>query len=433
MKQSAAPASLIESGIKALADRVQAFADALLPHSLFLPQVNVRLSGRAVAAPGSDLPIDCLGLPETMAWGLFGPLLQGVSEEATVQRTAEATRLLDEQMAHSVVLVNRQPSEHTTSFIALRPVRVASDTLRLPPLLCNYLEADFDGDQIAVFLPVSEEAQEEAQDLFSVLGHLRRDPSRLLAPYNGLVPGHGFLYGLAERSRNDTGRAEIAALFGRELPSGLLDRATLNAMILAYQREHGIETTVSFIQQLADYAFAATKQSGASIGAYPDTRLPERPTDTTAIAAWDTWGMAVEERLNSLARQQAFDGPELGTALLSAASGARGRTLFLAKMLASVSPGSQMGLHGVPIAMTNGWRDGLPPTQLQVVAMNTRYALHRILGGEANSNKGYSALRPEGKGVLAQAMRSRLPGVAFAEAAASGETDFLVDSESRLF
>src|SRR5262249_16388957 len=128
MRQSNAPASLMASSRAALRQRVRAYADALLSpavhvtsifafqpvghpgSALFAPAARVLFSARAVISPGPDLTLDEVGLPDEMAWALFGPLVsrEGLADaEAVAARSAAATQALDACMAKAWVLVNR--------------------------------------------------------------------------------------------------------------------------------------------------------------------------------------------------------------------------------------------------------------------------------------------------------------------------------------
>jgi hypothetical protein len=438
MRQSGAPASLYESSRAALRRRVRAFADALLAPDALAPEVRVRLSGRAVIAPGSDLTVDEAGLPEEMAWALFGPLLvrEGTADAGAVAaRTEAAVQALEARMARAWVLLNRQPSLYDTSITAFRPLLRAGSVVRLHPLVCNWFDADFDGDQMAVFLPLGEAAQEESGRLLSVRGHMRRDPTLLTRPWGGLIEGHAFLYGLAERCRTDDGRKGVAALLGREVrPSaGYLVRADVVAPLEAVLKEQGVDAVLDTLERLWRYAFDAAKASGASIGPFAghDLTLPAPPEDDDP-AAWDAWGDEVVARLDGRAAACGFDGDDLGADLLAAASGARGRTAFLAKLIASVAPGSQAGMDGRPTPMRHGWRDGLTPPEMFIVAANTRRMLREMISRQTAEEADQPFL-PTGGGVLARALRSRRPGIPLALAAATGETDPLVDFDSRLF
>jgi hypothetical protein len=187
------------------------------------------------------------------------------------------------------------------------------------------------------------------------------------------------------------------------------------------------------VERLWRYAFDAAKASGGSIGPFAghDLALPVPPEEDDP-AAWDEWADEVVARLDARAAAGWFEGDDLGAALLAAASGARGLMKLIAKLIASVAPGSQAGLDGRPTPMRHGWRDGLTPAEFSVVAANTRRALREMITRQT-AQEAEPAFTPAGSGVLARALRSRRPGITLALAAATEETDPLVDLDSRLF
>ena len=419
-----APESLRAKAEQTLTERVRTLADALLDPASFALDVAVRFSGRAVIAPGSDLPLDTVGLPDEMAWRLFAP--------DVTNRTPDAARELDAKMAQSWVIVNRQPSLYPTSLVAFRPVRVAETVIRLHPLICNWMETDFDGDQVAVFLPLSDAAQREAGELLSVKGHLRRDPSLLSRPYWGFVAGHAMLYGLAEMSRTPEGEAELAALVGRDIPipGSFLERPTLIAALDSVLREEGIDAALAVILALYERGFAATKASGASLGPFAGQGYALPPVETTDnLADWNDSVELLVDALSARAARGEWSDDALDPALFAAACGARGRIIFLAKITASVSPGTQIDPYGNEIPMRHGWPDGLTPYELETVAAAFRPRLLEMVSARPAADH----FAPSGLGVLARAFRSPRPGLIFAQAAATGETDPLTDLDTRLW
>ena len=110
-------------------------------------------------------------------------------KDAVHARSERAEKALDEVMARSWVLVN-QASPYTPSrSLAFHPVRNPDHVIRLHPLVCNWLNADFDGDQAIVLLPITEGAQREAGERLRLAGTLARDPKlieSLLLPAEAL-------------------------------------------------------------------------------------------------------------------------------------------------------------------------------------------------------------------------------------------------------
>jgi DNA-directed RNA polymerase subunit beta' len=140
---------------------------------------RVDYSGRSVIVAGPELKIFQCGLPKMMALELFKPFVIGhliANEHAHNIRSA--TRMielgetavwdaLDEVIKGKYVLLNRAPSLHRLSIQAFQPVLIEGKAIQLHPLVCKGFNADFDGDQMAVHLPLSDEAQKEARDIMA--------------------------------------------------------------------------------------------------------------------------------------------------------------------------------------------------------------------------------------------------------------------------
>ena len=210
-----APGLLTRKAVERLKQAVQELFDSLITRSDMRLYENNLFSGRSVIVVGPELRIDQVGLPEEMAWDLFGPLVareMGDEKEAT-KRSKRAETVLDSLMAKSWTLINRAPSFWTASILAFHPVRVPGNAIRLHPLACPSLNADFDGDQVAVFLPLTEAAQREADERLSIAGHLRRDTQRML-PW--LCPDQDVIWGLAEISRTEEGLKTLREMMGTD-------------------------------------------------------------------------------------------------------------------------------------------------------------------------------------------------------------------------
>jgi len=151
---------------------------------------RVDYSGRSVIVVGPHLRIDECGLPKKMALELFKPfVISKILERELAHNIRNANRLieqappevwaiLEEVIADRKVLLNRAPTLHRLSVQAFRPVLIEDLAILIPPLVCSAFNADFDGDQMAVHLPLSVEAQAEAS-------------SRMLASQNLLRPASG--------------------------------------------------------------------------------------------------------------------------------------------------------------------------------------------------------------------------------------------------
>ena len=140
---------------------------------------RVDYSGRSVIVVGPRLKIDECGLPKKMALELFRPFVIGEiirrgiahnirnANRIIEQGTDEVWAILEEIIKDRRVLLNRAPTLHRLSVQAFRPRLVEGLAIQLPPLVCNAFNADFDGDQMAVHVPLSVEAQREAWEIMA--------------------------------------------------------------------------------------------------------------------------------------------------------------------------------------------------------------------------------------------------------------------------
>ncbi|MDR0860985.1 MAG: DNA-directed RNA polymerase subunit beta' [Candidatus Peribacteria bacterium] len=140
---------------------------------------RVDYSGRSVITVGPDLKLDECGLPIYIAVKIFTPFIIGKLIEKKIVYTPKqaeklikdedpiALKFLEEVIKDKYVLLNRAPTLHRLSIEAFKIKLYPGKTIRLHPLVCGSFNADFDGDQMAVHLPISDEAQKEARDLIA--------------------------------------------------------------------------------------------------------------------------------------------------------------------------------------------------------------------------------------------------------------------------
>lgn len=165
---------------------------------------RVDYSGRSVIVVGPELKLHQCGLPKKMALELFKPFiyskleLYGLSTTLkTAKRMVESARpevwdILDEVIREHPVLLNRAPTLHRLGIQAFEPVLIEGKAIQLHPLVCAAFNADFDGDQMAVHIPLSIEAQLEARVLMM-------STNNILSPSNGkpiIVPSQDIILGL---------------------------------------------------------------------------------------------------------------------------------------------------------------------------------------------------------------------------------------------
>jgi DNA-directed RNA polymerase subunit beta' len=149
---------------------------------------RVDYSGRSVIVGDPTLQLHQCGLPTSICLELFKPFVIRKLLERHVTRTPRAAKrmverprlrpmlmwdLLEEVMFEKVVLLNRAPTLHRLSIQAFEARRVEGNAIRLHPLVCSAFNADFDGDQMAVHLPLSDQAQREARELMLSIRNLR--------------------------------------------------------------------------------------------------------------------------------------------------------------------------------------------------------------------------------------------------------------------
>lgn len=168
---------------------------------------RVDYSGRSVIVSGPELNINECGLPKTMALELFRPfVISKLLEWEQAHNIHTAQRLidsgdpivwdaLDEAIKGKYVLLNRAPTLHRLSIQAFQPRLIEGQAIQVCPLVTSGFNADFDGDQMAVHLPLSDEAQAEARDLMSAANNLLKpsDGSPVLSIYQDIVLGCYYL------------------------------------------------------------------------------------------------------------------------------------------------------------------------------------------------------------------------------------------------
>ncbi len=168
---------------------------------------RVDYSGRSVIVVGPKLKIHQCGLPKQMAMELFKPfVISWLIQNEFAHNIRSATRLiesgevviwdaLDAVIEGKYVLLNRAPSLHRLSIQSFQPVLVEGRAIQLHPLVCAGFNADFDGDQMAVHLPLSKEAQAEARDLMSATNNLLKpaDGAPVLHISQDIVLGNYYL------------------------------------------------------------------------------------------------------------------------------------------------------------------------------------------------------------------------------------------------
>ncbi len=295
---------------------------------------RVDYSGRSVIVVGPTLKLHQCGLPKKMALELFKPFIFSKLELKGLATTIKAAKkmvelaspevwdILEEVIREHPVLLNRAPTLHRLGIQAFEPVLIEGKAIQLHPLVCAAFNADFDGDQMAVHIPLSIEAQLEARALMmstnNILSPAHGEP--IIVPTQDIVlglnymarekinqPGEGKVFAdvsevhrayetghvslhtrikvrIREVLRDDDGnRTETLKLYdstvGRALlsellPEGLtfdlvnrdLNKKRISALINACYRSVGLKETVIFADQLMYAGFSYATRAGISIG-----------------------------------------------------------------------------------------------------------------------------------------------------------------------
>jgi DNA-directed RNA polymerase subunit beta' len=211
---------------------------------------RVDYSGRSVIIIGPYLKLDQCGIPKEMALELFKPFLIGriiakseaglLTDEGSAFNVHSARRLietkrpvvydvLDEVIKDKYVLLNRAPTLHRLSFLAFRPVLTEGKAIQLHPLVCRAFNADFDGDQMAVHLPITVKGQEEAKNLMVATKNLLKPASGelIMGPTQDMLLGAYYLTAITlvpEKPRTFASKNEAMTAYN-------LDNVTVNELI----------------------------------------------------------------------------------------------------------------------------------------------------------------------------------------------------------
>ena len=300
---------------------------------------RVDYSGRSVIVVGPELKLHQCGLPKKMALELFKPFiyakLQAQGQAATVKQAKklvekerpEVWDILDDVIREHPVLLNRAPTLHRLGIQAFEPILIEGKAIQLHPLVCAAFNADFDGDQMAVHVPLSLESQLEARVLMMSTNNILHpaNGSPIIVPSQDIVlglyylsiirdkdPGEGMLFGSVDEVRHalearvvtlhskvkgrfktvdkegnevseivDTtpGRMMLAELLPRRpgvgfaLVNQLLTKKAISSMIDAVYRNCGQKETVIFCDQIMALGFDQAFKAGISFGK-DDMQIP---------------------------------------------------------------------------------------------------------------------------------------------------------------
>lgn len=280
---------------------------------------RVDFSGRSVIVVGPHLKLDQCGLPKTMALELFKPFvisklisLGYAHNVKSASRMIERARnevwdALDEVIADKYVLLNRAPTLHRLGIQAFKPVLIEGKAIQLHPMVCIAFNADFDGDQMAVHVPLSESSQKEAREIMLSKENLLKPSSGepVVRPDQDIVLGCYFLTLMGEGLKGENkifsssdeaiyayqnGDTDLQAkikvrvddslietsvgrlLFKEVLPDGIsfgnetLNKSALKKVMAEVFVKYGNEITAKFADDIKSLGFRYATKSGISIG-----------------------------------------------------------------------------------------------------------------------------------------------------------------------
>ena len=298
---------------------------------------RVDYSGRSVIVVGPELKMHQCGLPKHMALELFRPFVIAKLLEREMafnirgagklieEKTSEVWAILDEVIKGRYVLLNRAPTLHRLGIQAFQPILIEGNAIQLHPLMCPAFNADFDGDQMAVHVPLSEEAQKEAREIIASVKNLLRPGSGepIVNPSQDMVIGCYWMTKIKKNAKGENSlfaspneailahdfgvvdlRAQIKVLatetdrykkfngkvfettvgrllFNSILPKDFpfineeLGKKNLADIVSEFIDKYGIDATPPILDKIKDFGFKYAASSGISWG-IDDLKIPEQ-------------------------------------------------------------------------------------------------------------------------------------------------------------
>lgn len=178
---------------------------------------RVDYSGRSVIVVGPQLKLNQVGLPKKMALELFKPfVIKGILDKELSYNVRGASKLIDEGIDEvwaileevvkdKLVLLNRAPTLHRLGIQAFYPILIEGEAIEIHPLVCKAFNADFDGDQMAVHLPLSEASQKEAREIMLTTLNLLKPATGIpiVAPYQDISLGCYYLTRFKDEAKGE--------------------------------------------------------------------------------------------------------------------------------------------------------------------------------------------------------------------------------------
>lgn len=289
---------------------------------------RVDYSGRSVIVVGPEMRLNECGIPKKMALELFRPfVINQILERGLAHNIKNANRLIEqgipevweiveEVTQNKLVLLNRAPTLHRLGIQAFKPILIEDLAIRIPPMVCSAFNADFDGDQMAVHLPLSAQAQQEANDRMISSKNIIKpaDGDPIAAPSQDIVLGCYYLTRIIDE-KNDpkdvkafssseealmamelgavrinepirvgSSKAEVIScgrlIFNRIVPKELgfvnttMDKKSLKALVGRYIDTFGFESAWEFLDAVKRIGFEYGALSGITWSTF-DMKVPE--------------------------------------------------------------------------------------------------------------------------------------------------------------
>ena len=420
---------------------------------------RVYYSGRSVIVSGPELKMYQCGLPKTMALELFKPFVIGrLIDQELAHNIRSATRMiemseaavwdaLDEVIKEKYVLLNRAPSLHRLSIQAFQPVLIEGKAIQLHPLVCKGFNADFDGDQMAVHLPLSAASQAEARDIMASNKNLLKpaDGSPILHVEQDIVLGCYYLTYQKPGTKDDKPRHFISldeaimsldlgkatlqtnaiVPFRGEVRETTIGRLLFNEILpedFTYQNEpmtnkklgkvmskvyqkYGQERTAEIADDLKDLGFKYATFSGLSIGMNDFSDIKELPEivkggelRATEISNQYSEGFITDEERYRLTVEAWTDvdsavekalseqfATEDNTMSITVASGARGNISQMKKSVGMLGMFADATGRAIELPVRSNYKYGLNPLEYFTATRGTRKSLIDIALRTADS------------------------------------------------
>ena len=406
---------------------------------------RVDYSGRSVIIAGPELKIFQCGMPKMMALELFKPFVIGylITNEfahniRSATRMIEAGEIavwdaLDEVIKGKYVLLNRAPSLHRLSIQAFQPILIEGKAIQLHPLVCKGFNADFDGDQMAVHLPLSDAAQAEARDIMVASKNLLKpaDGSPILHIEQDIVLGCYYLTyerpGAQAEQKSfsginealmayDSGVIELQAkvrlpfrgamvettlgrvLFNEIFPEDFpfqdetMTKKKLQQVVALSYQKYGQSITATIADDLKDIGFLYATKSGISMGMNDFSDIPTLDAmiqagedKTTEISdqydqgfitederyrlTVDTWMKADAQIQQTLSEQFATEDSSMAIAVIS---GARGNISQVKMAVGLLGVTTDATGRAIELPIKSGYKKGLTPLEYFTATRGSR-------------------------------------------------------------